>query len=253
MLRAGLLIWIAACGRVDFGALADSGSRCPAGHDEDRDGVADACDNCPHVPNPDQADGDGDGVGDVCDPHPVEPRDHIVFFDPFVDVRPEWRVITGAPMIHGDQLLADTRAAALVLGYTANATTDQFTYAGHIGDAAAGAQHQLTIAIGDSATNFYFCELNENLGASMLNLTFTHMPGSFTQFATTPATGPIANGAVQLQLSIEPPNDTCSTTWPTTAPEISGPIPSGFPPTGMSFGVQGVVIALDYFIQIHSD
>ena len=31
------------------------------------DGSGDACDNCPELPNPDQADGDADTVGDVCD------------------------------------------------------------------------------------------------------------------------------------------------------------------------------------------
>lgn len=41
--------------------------------DQDRDGVADNCDNAPRLPNPDQADFDGDGFGDVADLCPTVP------------------------------------------------------------------------------------------------------------------------------------------------------------------------------------
>jgi hypothetical protein len=36
--------------------------------DQDRDGVPDSSDNCPTVPNPDQANVDKDSMGDACDP-----------------------------------------------------------------------------------------------------------------------------------------------------------------------------------------
>ncbi len=40
------------------------------GADADGDGLIDCADNCPQVPNPDQADVNGDGTGDACDTCP---------------------------------------------------------------------------------------------------------------------------------------------------------------------------------------
>ncbi|MFH1725512.1 MAG: thrombospondin type 3 repeat-containing protein [Elusimicrobiota bacterium] len=50
----------------------DACDNCPAvpnadQADGDGDGLGDACDNCPAMDNPDQADSDSDGVGDLCD------------------------------------------------------------------------------------------------------------------------------------------------------------------------------------------
>jgi hypothetical protein len=83
-----LVLATAACGRIGFPALGDGAvgdgpvARCtrPSHHDEDGDGIDDACDVCPHVPDPLQLDSDGDGVGDACDPEPTIPRQRLVLF-----------------------------------------------------------------------------------------------------------------------------------------------------------------------------
>lgn len=46
----------------------------PSNGDPDRDGIDDAIDNCPAIPNPDQVDSDGDGLGDLCDNCPRTPN-----------------------------------------------------------------------------------------------------------------------------------------------------------------------------------
>ncbi len=60
------------CNGVDDdcdGSLADDAAVCP--EDADSDGVVDAVDLCPTVPDPGQEDRDGDGVGDACDNCPL--------------------------------------------------------------------------------------------------------------------------------------------------------------------------------------
>jgi hypothetical protein len=68
-------------GCSDSTATCTTDQDCPAGQcvndvcqplpDQDRDGIPDASDNCPSVPNPDQSDQDGDGMGDACDACPL--------------------------------------------------------------------------------------------------------------------------------------------------------------------------------------
>jgi hypothetical protein len=91
---------------VDAGpdTKADAGCVATAIHDEDGDGIADSCDNCPTVANADQADvgevnvgGSADGVGDACDPRPAGGGDSILLFDPFTSgqIGPDWQTYGG--------------------------------------------------------------------------------------------------------------------------------------------------------------
>jgi hypothetical protein len=71
---------------VDYFEIHTSGGTNPPA-DADGDGVPDAEDNCPNVPNASQADSDGDGIGDACDePDPQPTTARIVAAGDIADV-----------------------------------------------------------------------------------------------------------------------------------------------------------------------
>jgi hypothetical protein len=87
----------------DRDGTADASDNCPIvandQRDVDDDTLGNACDNCPLFANADQDDFDQDGVGDVCDPQPTRANDCLVVFDSFSDptaFAKHWRIVKTA-------------------------------------------------------------------------------------------------------------------------------------------------------------
>ena len=112
MKHAWLLLALTACDAVfgvEHGAPPENCDEVTT-HDEDGDGVVDACDNCPTVANADQANVlDADGVGDVCDPHPIADGDAIVRFVSFAEAgeNARWRTNAGNWYVAADRMTYD--------------------------------------------------------------------------------------------------------------------------------------------------
>lgn len=249
-MRHLLLLMLASCGRLEFTALDDAVACAAIGHDEDGDGFDDACDNCPHVVN-DQANEDGDGVGDACDPHLGASRDHIVFFDPFTSIRPEWS-FAGVYAISGDELAVDGRGGQFRGDLPGAPTTDTYSLgieilAGRIG------QRQIPLYALEDDQHVYFCALD---GDESANATWSETyiaGGGYRTVVQSPAQGPIENRTMVVTMTHEPPNMLCRTTWPTDSPTLLGAIPAGITPTQHAISVIGSAARLQFYVHIHSD
>lgn len=235
-------------GSPDDGALATC--PIPTGHDEDGDGIADACDVCPHRPDPLQIDNDGDGVGDACDPSNTQ--DHqIVFFDPFTSQLPAWTFWGAALSTYtGDSVLVDAMPGMsqhLLLAMVPQ--DDRYELGGAVTAAYTGTR-QLTVNARQGVAS-YFCELF-NDQTFFIALTYTTDGDSYTGADFTDLSGTLDTRDVMLAMARRAGNDVaCQSSWP-GAVDLEASVPTSIAADQVGIYLQRIALRLDYFVVIRT-
>lgn len=220
----------------------------PAGHDEDSDGVDDACDVCPQLAD-DQRDSDGDGVGDACDL--AATTQQRLLFDPFTSARADW-VFDPELMLLGDVLALPGTDTNVILRLVDPPGRAVLETGGRIGTGSAAANRQLAIHIGDAlATANYYCELYQQAGAELyLLLTYTRNGTNYVTIDELPIGGALDTGAFRLVFVHAPPDLRCIGWWNGTRYEVAGTDPGGIPTDVMYTNAYNVDAELDYFVRL---
>jgi hypothetical protein len=260
----------AGCGRFRFDDRSDGGDgprgdtsstldafACLAGgsqHDEDGDGIRDACDVCPHIADPAQADSDGDRVGDACDPEPMNPRQSIVFFDGFegTTVGGAWTNLSGA--VQSDQLVLDARGAQAKEIYRPVTVVDEQFIIGAVTGAGDPTGAHISLVTAPSGPSGFYCEVFDDGAQTSTQLTWTYNGSTYNHAGTATWVGDrVANGAGTFEFHVTPTTVFCISTWNGNVDGGNGARPSGISPDDFHIYSENLLTKVDWVIDIRTN
>ena len=249
-----LLVTAAGCGRLAFDAPASDAAAdarvcaAPVGHDEDGDGVDDACDGCPHLVD-DQRDRDGDGVGDACDPEPTVGRQSIAMFDPLIAPNARWTLDNATIDATGLHMTGTTgyANAQMTLG-----TTSDVMIVGVRASGAPASSYHVQISAGLDSTQYFYCERYANAVSELIQLTYTLDGNNYLHDGSDSFGSALINGSGTIALAINGDGVGCAVAWNGQSLSVGGSrhaIPVSF--IGISANDCDAVI--DYALLIHTN
>lgn len=205
----------AGCGRFGFtfgddgdasdAAVDDAGidsATCELIHDEDGDGLDDACDPCPHLAGT-QADADGDGVGDACDPQPAVATQRIRFFDPFVSARSEWASLSNM-QLEPDRLRASAVSPDTAFGrLTLTSGELVIVTGGTVAVVFADTPHSIAVSFGfnSGGANYHYVQFYDDGGPTRIVSVAKAEGASYPSIAGASYPGTLPTGPWRMQIS----------------------------------------------------
>lgn len=257
MRTAYLGFLLAACGRVGFdGVTGDPDGSVPApdlapctngtDHDEDLDGIDDACDLCPHVFDPAQANFDRDGLGDACDWDLFS--ESVLFFDPFEEPRAEWDYERAAT-VDNDQLVLAGVGADSYAALTDAPGLERIEMEGEIVAVATGRRQIALHADDASGTASYYCELYDGGSYGKIGLTYTFDQVEYVVVMER-TIGRVEPGPVKVTLVNVRPNIQCIFEYGGNREQVGGFVPDELPGTRFAIESLGADTRIDYAIRI---
>jgi len=251
-----LVMVAGACGRLGFDVSPDGpAAACtPGAHDEDGDGVADACDVCPHLPDPDQRDADGDRVGDACDPEPAIARQRIVLFDPFTTLD-GWALLdTGGTGV--DEVVLGRAGLDGSLRRALTPMHDTFIVGATAGVPGSGTHLFSIVTAPTEPPGGMYCELFDDGTRTLLSFTTTVDNVVYEHPGSSPVPR-FANGGGTFSYELMPTTARCDARWRSGNSSATSSTLTSRPTTiateVLVLYAENVEVRLRYFVQIRTD